>query len=132
MAQCEEWMNSTNCPDYLREDYRQKAYASCDNEYIAKVHSAMFGLKLNLNLDGRCCGVEDISVGVGIERDNLIYGSVASIRGLAYQRAALVARGPGEAEEVVGCRAVEYRDCIVRRPYGLKLSVELYTRSVAL
>ena len=51
MAQCEAWMNSTNCPDYLREDYRQKAYASCDNDYIAKVHSAMFGLKLNLTND---------------------------------------------------------------------------------
>ena len=51
LAECEAWMNSTNCPDYLREDYRQKAYASCDNEYIAKVHSAMFGLKLNLTND---------------------------------------------------------------------------------
>lgn len=51
MAQCEEWMNSTNCPDYLREDYRQKAYASCDNDYIAKVHSAMYGLKQNLTTD---------------------------------------------------------------------------------
>lgn len=51
IAECEAWMNSTNCPDYLREDYRQKAYASCDNDYIAKVHSAMFGLKLNLTND---------------------------------------------------------------------------------
>ena len=51
MAQCEAWMNSTNCPDYLREDYRQKAYASCDNDYIAKINSAMFGLKLNLTND---------------------------------------------------------------------------------
>ena len=51
LAECEAWMNSTNCPDYLREDYRQKAYASCDNDYIAKIHSAMFGLKLNLTND---------------------------------------------------------------------------------
>ena len=51
IAECEAWMNSTNCPDYLREDYRQKAYDSCDNDYIAKVHSAMFGLKLNLTND---------------------------------------------------------------------------------
>lgn len=51
LAECEAWMNSTNCPDYLREDYRQKAYASCDNDYIAKVHSAFFGLKLNLTND---------------------------------------------------------------------------------
>lgn len=51
MAQCEEWMNSTNCPDYLREDNRKKAYESCDNEYIQKVHSAMFGLKLDLTTD---------------------------------------------------------------------------------
>lgn len=51
LAECEAWMNSTNCPDYLREDYRQKAYASCDNDYIAKINSAMFGLKLNLTND---------------------------------------------------------------------------------
>lgn len=51
LAECEAWMNSTNCPDYLREDYRQKAYASCDNEYIQKVASAMFGLKLDLTND---------------------------------------------------------------------------------
>lgn len=48
LAECEEWMNSTNCPDYLREDYRKKAYESLDNAYIQKVHSAMYGLKLDL------------------------------------------------------------------------------------
>lgn len=51
MAQCEAWMDATNCPDYLREDNRKKAYDSFDNDYIAKVHSAMFGLKLNLTND---------------------------------------------------------------------------------
>lgn len=51
MAQCEEWMNSTNCPDYLRDDNRKKAYDSCDNEYIKSVGSAFFGLKLDLTND---------------------------------------------------------------------------------
>lgn len=51
LAECEKWMDATNCPDYLREDYRQKAYNSCDNDYISKVASAMFGLKLNLTND---------------------------------------------------------------------------------
>lgn len=49
--ECEAWMNSTNCPDYLREDNRKKAYESCDNGYISKVASAMYGLKLDLAND---------------------------------------------------------------------------------
>lgn len=48
MAQCEEWMDATNCPHYLRADNLAKARESCDNAYISKVASAMFGLKLNL------------------------------------------------------------------------------------
>ena len=48
IAECEQWMDSTNCPEYLRAEYRQKAYDSTDNAYISKVASAMFGLKLNL------------------------------------------------------------------------------------
>ena len=48
LAECEEWMNATNCPSYLREENRKKAYESCDNEYIAKVATAFSGLKLNL------------------------------------------------------------------------------------
>ena len=51
LAECEEWMNSTNTPHYLRSDYLARAKESCDNDYIAKVHSAMFGLKLNLTND---------------------------------------------------------------------------------
>ena len=51
LAECEAWMNSTNTPHYLRSDYLARAKESCDNDYIAKVHSAMFGLKLNLTND---------------------------------------------------------------------------------
>ena len=51
IAECEAWMNATNCPDYLREDNRKKAYESCDNEYIKSVGSAFFGLKLDLTND---------------------------------------------------------------------------------
>ena len=49
MADCEAWMDATHCPDYLRKDNRQKAWDSCPNEYIAKVSSAVFGLKLDLS-----------------------------------------------------------------------------------
>ena len=48
MAECEKWMDATNCPQYLRADNLAKARESCDNAYIAKVTSAMFGLKLDL------------------------------------------------------------------------------------
>lgn len=51
LAECEEWMNATNCPSYLREENRKKAYESCDNEYIAKVTTAFSGLKLNLETE---------------------------------------------------------------------------------
>ena len=51
LAECEEWMNATNCPSYLREENRKKAYESCDNEYIAKVATAFSGLKLNLETE---------------------------------------------------------------------------------
>ena len=51
IAECEAWMDATNCPDYLREDNRKKAYDSCDNEYIKSVSSAFFGLKLDLTND---------------------------------------------------------------------------------
>lgn len=45
---CEDWMNSTNTPHYLRSDYLARAKESCDNAYISKVASALFGLKLDL------------------------------------------------------------------------------------
>ena len=51
LADCESWMNSTNCPEYLRDDYRQKAYASCDNDYITKVASALSSLRLDIEKD---------------------------------------------------------------------------------
>lgn len=51
LEDCESWMNATNCPNYLREEYRQKAYASCDNDYIARVASALSSLRLDLAKD---------------------------------------------------------------------------------
>lgn len=48
IKECEDWMNSTNTPHYLRSDYLARAKESCDNAYISKVASAMFGLKLDL------------------------------------------------------------------------------------
>ena len=51
LAECEEWMNATNCPSYLREENRKKAYDSCDNDYISKVATAFSGLKLNLETE---------------------------------------------------------------------------------
>ena len=51
LAECEEWMNATNCPSYLREENRKKAYDSCDNDYITKVATAFAGLKLNLETE---------------------------------------------------------------------------------
>ena len=51
LAECEEWMNASNCPSYLREENRKKAYESCDNDYIAKVATAFSGLKLNLETE---------------------------------------------------------------------------------
>lgn len=51
LEDCESWMNATNCPDYLRDEYRQKAYASCDNDYISKVASALSSLRLDLAKD---------------------------------------------------------------------------------
>lgn len=51
LAECEAWMDATNCPAYLRADNKQKAYDSCDNDYIRAVASAMYGLKLDLTKD---------------------------------------------------------------------------------
>lgn len=51
MAECEKWMDATNCPHYLRADNLAKARESCDNAYISKVTSAMYGLKLDLTND---------------------------------------------------------------------------------
>ena len=44
LAECEEWMNSTNCPAYLREENRLRAYHSCDNDYIDKLQSLFGGM----------------------------------------------------------------------------------------
>ena len=44
LAECEEWMNATNCPAYLREENRLRAYHSCDNDYIDKLQSLFGGM----------------------------------------------------------------------------------------
>lgn len=51
LAGCEEYIKNTGMPIYLQDDARRRAYESCDNDYIQKVHSAMFGLKLDLTND---------------------------------------------------------------------------------
>lgn len=49
LADLEEWMNVSQCPEYLREDNRQRAWHSCDNDYIAKLQSMFCSLPFTLN-----------------------------------------------------------------------------------
>lgn len=49
LADLEEWMNVSQCPEYLREDNRQRAWHSCDNDYIAKLQSMFSSLPFTLN-----------------------------------------------------------------------------------
>lgn len=58
LAECEEWMNSTNCPAYLREENRLRAYHSCDNDYIDKLLSRFDALPCKL-AEGDIAEVED-------------------------------------------------------------------------
>lgn len=45
---CRDYIERTKMPEYLQAQALQAAHDSCNNAYIQKVHSAMFGLKLNL------------------------------------------------------------------------------------
>lgn len=49
LADLEEWMNVSQCPEYLREENRQRAWHSCDNGYIAKLQSMFSSLPFTLN-----------------------------------------------------------------------------------
>lgn len=49
LAECEAWMDASHCPDYLREENRQRAWHSCDNDYIAKLQSMFSSLPFTLN-----------------------------------------------------------------------------------
>ena len=49
LADLEEWMDASHCPGYLREENRQRAWHSCDNDYIAKLQSMFSSLPFTLN-----------------------------------------------------------------------------------
>ena len=49
LADCEAWMDASHCPDYLREENRQRAWHSLDNDYIAKLQSMFSSLPFILN-----------------------------------------------------------------------------------
>ena len=39
LSECEAWMDASHCPDFLREENRQRAWHSLDNDFIAKMHA---------------------------------------------------------------------------------------------
>lgn len=49
LAECEAWMDASHCPDYLREDNRQRAWHSLDNDFIAKMQSLINSLPFTLD-----------------------------------------------------------------------------------
>lgn len=49
LADLEEWMNVSQCPEYLREDNRQRAWHSLDNDFIAKMQSLINSLPFTLD-----------------------------------------------------------------------------------
>lgn len=49
LADLEEWMDASHCPGYLREENRQRAWHSLDNDYIAKLQSMFSSLPFILN-----------------------------------------------------------------------------------
>ena len=49
LAECEAWMDASHCPDYLREENRQRAWHSLDNAFIAKIQSLINSLPFTLN-----------------------------------------------------------------------------------
>ena len=49
LAECEAWMDASHCPDYLREENRQRAWHSCDNDFIAKMQSLINSLPFTLD-----------------------------------------------------------------------------------
>lgn len=49
LAECEAWMDASHCPDYLREENRQRAWHSLDNDFIAKIQSLINSLPFTLD-----------------------------------------------------------------------------------
>lgn len=49
LSECEAWMDASHCPDYLREENRQRAWHSCDNDFIAKMQSLINSLPFTLD-----------------------------------------------------------------------------------
>ncbi|MBR2931121.1 MAG: hypothetical protein IKC30_00045 [Rikenellaceae bacterium] len=49
LADCEAWMDASHCPGYLREENRQRAWHSCDNDFIAKIQSLINSLPFTLD-----------------------------------------------------------------------------------
>ena len=48
LAKCEAWMDALHCPDYLREENRQRAWHSLDNHFISKMQSLINSLPFTL------------------------------------------------------------------------------------
>ena len=48
LSECEAWMDASHCPDYLREENRQRAWHSCDNDFISKMQSLINSLPFTL------------------------------------------------------------------------------------
>ena len=44
---CEEYIAKSGMPEYLQEDTRQRAYHSCDNEYVEKLQALFDSLPLS-------------------------------------------------------------------------------------
>lgn len=51
LAECAEYIKNTGMPVYLQEDAKQRAYNSCDNDYIGRLSIALRGCSLNLKKD---------------------------------------------------------------------------------
>lgn len=49
LSECEAWMDASHCPNYLREENRQRAWHSLDNDFIAKMQSLINSLPFTLN-----------------------------------------------------------------------------------
>lgn len=49
LADCEAWMDASHCPEYLREENRQRAWHSLDNDFIAKMQSLINSLPFTLD-----------------------------------------------------------------------------------
>ena len=51
LASCEEYIKNTGMPVYLQEDAKQRAYNSCDNDFIGRLSVALRGCSLNFEKD---------------------------------------------------------------------------------